>query len=57
MSTELKKTKIVAEIAIHGNATTACKRAGVPRRTFYMWRETDKYFDGLVQDAVERSRR
>ena len=56
MSTELKKTKIVAEIAIHGNASRACKRAGVPRRTFYLWFKNEEYFRGLVQDAVKRSR-
>ncbi len=55
MPMETKKAKIIAELERHGNASRACKRASVPRRTFYAWRESDSYFSELVKNAVKRS--
>lgn len=36
-----------------GVVTSACKEAGIPRRTFYNWIETDQEFAAAVADIEE----
>ena len=66
-STPKKRETFLAAIAETGNVSLACKKAGVPRRTAYEWKQSDTQFseawdeaveagtDSLVQEAVRRA--
>lgn len=51
---EDRKKKLIAELEFTlGIVAAACKRAEVPRRTFYNWYETDAEFRAAVDEIVE----
>lgn len=51
---EAKKAKFIqAFIDNDTNVSKACRASGIPRRTFYTWKENDKEFADLVDDCEE----
>jgi hypothetical protein len=54
MDTHKKKVLEALEKSL-GVVTTACKAAGCPRSTFYLWCKEDTHFKELVDDISEQS--
>lgn len=49
------KRKICRLLAKHGIINIACIGAGITRRTFYLWMESDPDFNAAATEAIERS--
>lgn len=52
---ERKSLLLQALVQTHGIVLTACRSAGVPRRTFYNWIESDPEFRSAYEDVIEGS--
>jgi len=48
-----KKELFIQGMASSGTIGEACKKAGISRRTAYLWREDDPHFSDLWDDAYE----
>ena len=50
-SKEDVKTEIIEQLTNMPIVATACSKAGVPRSTYYRWRNDDKIFADMCDDA------
>ena len=48
-----KKTKLLEHLHKMASVTSACKKAGISRETFYTWKEEDPQFAKQVKEIME----